>query len=78
MLFGCKIKFPFKVKYQIQDSERLSILLLIVTRIIQILDAELIAANIELTRFPVPQDDDHRDTTGFPGLVRKTESIAIL
>jgi hypothetical protein len=44
----------------------------------KILKPEIIAANIELTRFPVPQDDDHRDTTGFPGLVRSADLIGQL
>jgi hypothetical protein len=30
-------------------------------------------SDIELTRFPVPKDDDHKDTVGFPGLVRAAD-----
>eukprot|EP01124_Arcella_intermedia_P030457 TRINITY_DN6677_c0_g1_i1.p1 TRINITY_DN6677_c0_g1~~TRINITY_DN6677_c0_g1_i1.p1 ORF type:complete len:289 (-),score=64.69 TRINITY_DN6677_c0_g1_i1:82-948(-) len=37
------------------------------------INAEVIAQNIELTTFPVPQDDDHADTKGFPGLVRAAD-----
>jgi len=37
------------------------------------IDADIVAANIELTKFPVPQDGDHRDTTGYPGLVRAAD-----
>ncbi|MBC2743370.1 MAG: metal-dependent phosphohydrolase, partial [Desulfosarcina sp.] len=35
-----------------------------------LLDAELIASYIEMTRFPVPDDDRHKDTSGFPGMAR--------
>jgi hypothetical protein len=42
------------------------------------IDAEVIKRNIELTRFPVPADDDHRDTTAFPGLVRASDLIGQL
>jgi len=34
-----------------------------------------IIANIELTRFPVPQTGDHHATEGFPSLVRAADSI---
>jgi hypothetical protein len=34
--------------------------------------------NIELTRFPVPQDNDHADTVGYPGLVRAADLIGQL
>jgi hypothetical protein len=37
------------------------------------IDPELIAANIELTRFPVPKDGDHDGTTDYPGLVRAAD-----
>lgn len=44
----------------------------------KLIDAEVIKANIELTRFPVPADQDHQDTTGFPGLVRAADLIGQL
>lgn len=31
--------------------------------------------DIELTRFPVPNDDDHKDTIGYPGLVRAADLV---
>jgi len=37
------------------------------------LDPAIIAANIELTRFPVPHDGDHDNTTDYPGLVRAAD-----
>lgn len=40
------------------------------------LEAVLTASlDIELTRFPVPADDDHKDTVGYPGLVRAADLI---
>lgn len=42
------------------------------------LDIETIKYNIELTRFPVPEDEDHRDTVNFPGLVRAADLIGQL
>ncbi|MEM1310881.1 MAG: Npun_R2479 family HD domain-containing metalloprotein [Cyanobacteria bacterium P01_C01_bin.70] len=42
------------------------------------IDAETIKRNIELTRFPVPLDTDHQDTTNFPGLVRAADLIGQL
>jgi hypothetical protein len=44
----------------------------------KLIDAELIKRNIELTRFPVPKEGDHRDTVGFPGLVRASDLIGQL
>jgi len=41
-------------------------------------DAELIAANIELTRFPVPENGDHQSTNSYPGLVRAADLIGQL
>lgn len=41
-------------------------------------DAELIASYIEMTRFPVPDDDLYRDTKGYPGLVRAADLIGQL
>lgn len=43
-----------------------------------LIDAEVIAANIELTRFPVPADSDHQDTASYPGLVRAADLIGQL
>lgn len=42
------------------------------------LDAELIASYIEMTRFPVPDDEAHRDTEGYGGLVRAADFIGQL
>jgi hypothetical protein len=42
---------------------------------LEILDADRIARAIELTRFPVPDDADHRDTRGEPGLVRAADLV---
>ncbi|HEY9648699.1 MAG TPA: Npun_R2479 family HD domain-containing metalloprotein [Chroococcidiopsis sp.] len=39
----------------------------------QKINAEEIKRNIELTRFPVPTDDDHQDTVNYPGLVRAAD-----
>ncbi|MEO1092856.1 MAG: metal-dependent phosphohydrolase [Pseudomonadota bacterium] len=41
-------------------------------------DAERIARAIELTRFPVPADDDHAGTADEPGLVRAADLIGQL
>lgn len=43
-----------------------------------LIDAERIKGNIELTRFPVPLDSDHQDTTNYPGLVRAADLIGQL
>src|SRR5436190_1546019 len=43
-----------------------------------LLDAEVIGRNIELTRFPVPAAEGHRDTRNFPGLVRAADLIGQL
>lgn len=43
-----------------------------------IIDAEIVAANIERTRFPVPDDSDHRTTGDYPGLVRAADLIGQL
>jgi len=37
------------------------------------IDAELIKRNVELTRFPVPSDEDHQDTVNYPGLLRAAD-----
>lgn len=42
------------------------------------IDAEIIASNIELTRFPVPDCADSRDTGSFSGLVRAADLIGQL
>ena len=42
------------------------------------LQAEIIAANIERTRFPVPDDSDHQGTADYPGLVRAADLIGQL
>ncbi len=44
----------------------------------QIIDAERIARAIELTRFPVPDDDDHAATGTEAGLVRAADLIGQL
>ena len=43
-----------------------------------IIDGEVIAANIERTRFPVPHDDDHQGTDDYPGLLRAADLIGQL
>lgn len=43
-----------------------------------LIDATAIARNIELTRFPVPNADDHQDTVNAPGLVRAADLIGQL
>ncbi len=43
-----------------------------------LINPEVIARNIELTRFPVPKSDDHQDTLGFPGLLRAADLIGQL
>jgi len=43
-----------------------------------LIDAERLARAIELTRFPVPQDDDHRETKTEAGLVRAADLIGQL
>jgi len=43
-----------------------------------LIDAKIIAANIELTRFPVPNDSDHQSTSSYPGLVRAADLIGQL
>lgn len=42
------------------------------------IDAELIASYIEMSRFPVPDDDRYKDTQGYPGLVRAADFIGQL
>src|SRR4028119_688868 len=43
-----------------------------------LIDAEAIADYIELTRFPVPADEEHSDTANYPGLVRAADLIGQL
>ena len=42
------------------------------------IDVDCIKRNIEHTRFPVPDDADARDTTGYPGLVRAADLVGQL
>ena len=44
----------------------------------QFIDADRVAAAIELTRFPVPDDDDHRQTDTEAGLVRAADLVGQL
>ena len=44
----------------------------------KLIDAELIKRNIELTRFPVPKEEDHQDTKNYPGLLRAADLIGQL
>jgi hypothetical protein len=43
-----------------------------------VIEPEIIAANIERTRFPVPDDNDHQGTADYPGLVRAADLIGQL
>lgn len=44
----------------------------------KLIDAEFIKRNIELTRFPVPNRDDHKDTVNYSGLIRSSDLIGQL
>ncbi|MGL5195670.1 MAG: Npun_R2479 family HD domain-containing metalloprotein [Chroococcales cyanobacterium] len=44
----------------------------------RLIDAEIIKRNIELTRFPVPADEDHKDTFNYAGMVRAADLIGQL
>jgi hypothetical protein len=44
----------------------------------KLIDAEVIKRNIELTRFPVPNQEDHQDTHNYPGMVRASDLIGQL
>ncbi|TAF65090.1 MAG: metal-dependent phosphohydrolase [Oscillatoriales cyanobacterium] len=44
----------------------------------KLIDAELVKRNIELTRFPVPAEEDYQDTVNYPGLVRAADLIGQL
>ncbi|EFK10816.1 conserved hypothetical protein [delta proteobacterium NaphS2] len=41
----------------------------------RVIDADLIASYIEMTRFPVPDDETHRDTKGYGGIIRAADFI---
>jgi hypothetical protein len=41
----------------------------------RVINADVIASYIEMTRFPVPDDDQHRDTKGYGGIVRAADFI---
>jgi hypothetical protein len=43
-----------------------------------VIDGEVIATNIERTRFPVPHDEDHQSTDDYPGLLRAADLIGQL
>jgi len=43
-----------------------------------LIDAEAILRNIELTRFPVPNDEEHSCTGNYPGLVRAADLLGQL
>jgi hypothetical protein len=42
------------------------------------IDAERIKCNIELTRFPVPLENDQKSTSDYPGLIRASDLIGQL
>ena len=44
----------------------------------RLIDAEIIKRNIELTLFPVPADEDHKDTFNYAGMVRAADLIGQL
>jgi hypothetical protein len=44
----------------------------------KLIDAEVIKKNIELTRFPIPNAEDHQDTKNYPGLLRAADLIGQL
>ena len=44
----------------------------------KLINTSVIKRNIELTRFPVPTDADHQDTTNYPGLIRAADLIGQL
>jgi hypothetical protein len=43
-----------------------------------LIDAERVATYIEMTRFPVPDDDWYQDTKGYPALVRAADLVGQL
>ncbi|MGK7927424.1 MAG: Npun_R2479 family HD domain-containing metalloprotein [Spirulina sp.] len=44
----------------------------------RLIDAELIKRSIELTRFPIPNKNDGRNTSNYPGLIRSSDLIGQL
>jgi hypothetical protein len=44
----------------------------------KVIDADLIASHIEMTRFPVPKEDRQKEATGYPALVRAADLIGQL
>ena len=44
----------------------------------RLIDAEAVKVNIELTRFPVPSEQDSQDTKNYPGLLRASDLIGQL
>lgn len=42
---------------------------------VALVDVGIIEANIEHTRFPIPQGDEHRNTSDYPGLLRAADLI---
>ena len=44
----------------------------------EVIEVEVIASYIEMTRFPVPDDDRYRDTKGYGGIVRASDFIGQL
>jgi hypothetical protein len=44
----------------------------------KLIDAGQVKRNIERTRFPVPADEDPRDTAGYPSLIRSADLIGQL
>ena len=44
----------------------------------RLIHAEVVKRNIELTRFPVPDQEDHKATTNYPALVRAADLIGQL
>jgi hypothetical protein len=43
-----------------------------------LINSERIIRNIELTRFPIPNAEDHQDTMEYPGLIRASDLIGQL
>ena len=43
-----------------------------------IIDSEVISRNIELSRFPVPEESDRRETADYPGLLRAADLVGQL
>jgi hypothetical protein len=43
-----------------------------------LIDTQVVKCNIELTRFPVPTDEEHSDTVNYPGLARAADLIGQL